>query len=91
LFFYFEEQMYVQKRPRQCPSDPINGVGRLMAGEPSGGPLLCLLLHTLTIRSANIDNNIINSRGNVTQVKAFYFEYFRWSWIVAASSVAAVT
>jgi hypothetical protein len=77
-FFYFEEYMYVQKRPRQCPPDPNNGVDRLMAREPPGGPLFWLLLHMLTTRGANIDNNIITSRGNVTQVKAFYLEYFCW-------------
>lgn len=76
---------------RQCPSGPVNRVGRLMKGEPPGGPLFWLLLHKLTTRGANIDNNIINSRGNVTQVKTFYLEYLCWSRIVGGSSVVAVT
>jgi hypothetical protein len=62
-----------------------------MEGEPPGGPLFWLLLHTLTTRGANFYNNIINSCGNVTQVKAFYLEYLCWSWNVAGSSVVALS
>jgi len=55
---------------------------RFMYAEPPDGAVFCLLLHTLTTRGTNTNNN---SRGDIAQVKVFYLEDSYRSWMAVAA------